>query len=135
MPPIYYIPDLETDVDPIPIDPSDIWLNDIRLDNYLKDRITHIEIIDLSSVINGSSSSSSSGAIFATYYEEEFYHPIASIELVEPEEIFAIDHSRVIYVDLPGRIGGPVMTDCNYLTYPGANQDIPGCDEDSSSSS
>ena len=131
MSPINYIPDTEQP-DPIPIDSADVWDNDIRLDNYLKDRISHLDIVDWGIISGGSSSSA--GSIMETYYGG-FVHPIASIEMVDPDPLFADDHSQVIYTDLPGKMGGPVMNEDNYLTYPGAGREIPGAPESSSSSS
>ena len=131
MSPTYYIPD-KVYPDPIPIPPEDVWDNDIRLSEYLKARITHLDIVDWGIISGGSSSSA--GSIMETYYESMFVHPIATIEMVDPEQIFADDHDEIIYTDLPGKMGGPVMNEDNYLTYPGAGREIPGASEVSSSS-
>jgi len=130
MSPIHYIPDNEHP-NPIPIPSNDVWENDIRLDNYLKDRIPHLDIVDWGTITGGSSSSA--GSIEETYYGR-FYHPIANIEMVDPDPLFADDHTQVVYTDLPGKMGGPVMDDENYLTYPGAGSYIPGAPDSSSSS-
>jgi len=65
MSPIYYIPDREQP-SPMPIPPEDVWDNDIRLDDYLKNRISHLDIVDWGIISGGSSSSA--GAISETYY-------------------------------------------------------------------
>jgi len=126
-----HLPDLPGDVAPIPVDPVDLWFNDIRLDNYLKDRITHIEIIDLGEYEGSSSSASGTSH---TYYGL-FTHPIASIELVDPDALFRDDHLQPVYTDLPGRTGGKPMNSQNYLTYPGYDADIPGDLQEQESSS
>jgi len=55
---IPHIPDFDTNVEPIDIDPSNVWDNTIHIDNYLKDRILHEGIIDINGVEGGPSSSS-----------------------------------------------------------------------------
>lgn len=59
-------------------------------------------------------------------------------DLICPTDAFVTDNAQEIYNDLPGKLGGPVMNEDNYLTYSGAGIEVPGdleTDEESSSSS
>ena len=56
-------------------------------------------------------------------------------DLICPTDAFVDDNNQEIYNDLPGRIGGPVMNEDNYLTYSGAAGEIPGDLEGEASSS
>jgi len=47
-------------------------------------------------------------------------------DLIEPTPAFVADSAQPMYSDLPGKIGGPVMNDDNYLTFSGAGKEIPG---------
>jgi len=47
-------------------------------------------------------------------------------EKIHPEKAFVDDKNQPVYIDLPGKTGGPVMNEDNYLTYSGAGKDIPG---------
>ena len=122
--PINHTPDYEGSLVPIPIDLINIWENDIRMDNRLKLGVEYVGLVDISD--GGGASSSSSGSGPLPTYNGGYYHPIASIEFIEPETIFETNHNQNVYTELPGRMGGPVMNENNYLTYPGANGYVPG---------
>jgi len=133
---IDHIPDYPGVVSSIPILPADLWENIVRIDNYLKRRMVYPSIIDIGQYSQGASSSSSmSGADTPSYYEATHFHPMADIMLVSPDALFLNDHLQPFYYNLPGMMGGPDMDEYNYLTYPGANSDIPGQPVVASSSS
>ena len=56
-------------------------------------------------------------------------------DLICPTDAFVTDNAQEIYTDLPGKMNGPVMNEDNYLTYSGANKNIPGDLEAETSSS
>jgi len=48
------------------------------------------------------------------------------VDLICPTDVFETDNAQEVYSDLPGKIGGPVMNEDNYLTYSAAGKNIPG---------
>ena len=66
-------------------------------------------------------------------YRSDTSSSAGSVDLICPIAAFQTDNGQPFYMALPGRMNGPVMDEYNYLTYPGANEEIPGVPAASSS--
>jgi hypothetical protein len=121
---ISYIPNFDGDVEAIIIDPVNVLENDIRLDLRLRDRVAHVGIIDVDGVEGGPSSSSSTEST-PTYYEG-FPHPIAVVDIIDPEAIYTDDHAKKLNSGLPGSSKGVAIDEYNHLTHSASNEEEPG---------
>jgi len=74
---IPHIPDYESNVDPLPIDPADVWDNDIRIDKLMHMEMTHLEIDSNYGEVGSSSSSDD-----YYYNNPDLKHPIAQVIVV-----------------------------------------------------